>query len=56
MYREPSWSDFVKKDDHWENRLILSYAPCKVYTAALFEDLMKFKKLQRRLKDSKLHD
>ena len=50
MYSEPSWTKFVSLDDHWENRLILSYAPCKVYTAALFDDLMTFKALNRRIK------
>ena len=50
MYNEPSWKDFVNFDDHWENRLILSYAPCKVYTAALFDDLLAFKALNRRIK------
>ena len=50
MHETESWRDFVSQDDHWESRLILSYAPCKVYTAALFDDLMAFKALSRRIK------
>lgn len=50
MYRDLSWTDFIAQDDHWENRLILSYAPCKVYTAALFDDLMSFKAMNRHIK------
>lgn len=52
MAKDPSWNSFVNQDDHWENRLIPSYVPCKIYTAALFEDLMVFKHIQRRVKDS----
>ena len=53
MVSNPSWSTFISKDDHWESRLIYNYAPCKVYVNALFEDLMAYKAMQRKIKDSK---
>lgn len=51
MSKDSSWKAFVDQDDHWQNRLILSYAPCHIYTSALYDDLMKYKYLQRRITD-----
>lgn len=54
MKDDPSWKSFVEKDDHFQDRLILSYAPCHIYTSALYDDLVKYKSLRRRIKDGEL--
>lgn len=45
----------IEKDSRWGAKdIILNYAPCAVYTADLFDALMSYKKIWKRIDFSKL--
>jgi hypothetical protein len=52
-FHEWRWGMAAKNPDPWRDFKILNYAPCALYTADLFDALMAYKQMWKRIGESK---